>query len=260
MSDDTKRIFRIAERRRFTILDTVATIGNPALSFRAQGILHYLLSKPDNWKARITDIMKHGVEGRDSVRAGVAELEATGHIRRRVVGGGVGDKALAGSEFLVYEFPVPADSQSTGSQSPENPTLLNTDGVNTEREIAPAANPTGGEQASSRTAEVARPSIHGALLAYFVARWERSHRPSRYAFTSRDGVALKTIRAHVKEDLPAAQKIVDRYLADDDKFVTGLRHPLHHLGNNLNRYTAPMQAVSLDAQLYADWERSQGGK
>jgi hypothetical protein len=45
------------------------------LSFKAKGILGYLLTKPDNWEVRVADLMNHAKDGRDSIYAGLKELQ-----------------------------------------------------------------------------------------------------------------------------------------------------------------------------------------
>ncbi len=61
-------------------------IGESRLSYKAIGILMYVLSKPDNWEANEDDLVKRHDDGRASVRAGIAELIELGYMyRRRVV-------------------------------------------------------------------------------------------------------------------------------------------------------------------------------
>ncbi len=51
----------------FTVLPN-STLNDERLSFRARGILAWLVSKPDNWQVRITAIAAAGKEGRDAWR------------------------------------------------------------------------------------------------------------------------------------------------------------------------------------------------
>lgn len=75
---------------------------NSDISWKAKGILSYLLSKPDGWITYITDIEKRSSDGRDSVRAGIRELETIGYIERKRIR----EKGkFKGWEYHVYEYP-----------------------------------------------------------------------------------------------------------------------------------------------------------
>ncbi len=55
---------------------------NPRLSLEAKGLLVYLLSKPDNWRVRVPDLMKQCNIGRDKAYRILKELEDNGHLQR----------------------------------------------------------------------------------------------------------------------------------------------------------------------------------
>lgn len=99
---------RVAKRTRYTTIDQ-RTIRDDRLSFRARGILVWLLDHPDDWSARADVIARAGTEGRDAVRSALQELEFCGYLvrdRRR--------DALGRwhSEIWVYEQPCPNESRS----------------------------------------------------------------------------------------------------------------------------------------------------
>jgi hypothetical protein len=71
---------RIAKRRRWVSVANDA-VQDPRLSFRARGLLVYLLSKPDDWRASSASIARDGTEGRDAVRAAMNELLDIGYLR-----------------------------------------------------------------------------------------------------------------------------------------------------------------------------------
>lgn len=73
------------KKRNFSTLDNSAP-NDIALSYRAKGILWYLLTKPEDWTVRMTDIVKHSPkEGRDAVKSAFKELEDHGYAIRKKV-------------------------------------------------------------------------------------------------------------------------------------------------------------------------------
>ncbi|MGX1668641.1 hypothetical protein [Streptomyces sp. NPDC055400] len=64
----------------FTVLPT-ATLEDSRLSFRARGILAFLIAKPDDWRVRAESIAKAGKEGRDAVQGALRELRNCGYYR-----------------------------------------------------------------------------------------------------------------------------------------------------------------------------------
>lgn len=55
---------------------------NATLSFKARGLLAYLLSLPDNWMVSAERIALDGPDGRDSIRSALRELVDAGYVRR----------------------------------------------------------------------------------------------------------------------------------------------------------------------------------
>ena len=127
---------RVASRRRWTQIDR-RTVNDVSLSFRARGVLIWLLDKPDGWHVSAETISAAGGEGRDAIRSALTELETAGYLvrdRRR------GRDGRWTTEHVVYEHPslaedhggIPANDEpeqtgtsprretSTGSPTPEN--------------------------------------------------------------------------------------------------------------------------------------------
>lgn len=52
------------------------------LSYKAKGILAYLLSKPDNWKVIIGNLVNSSADGKASVYAGLKELKECGYYQK----------------------------------------------------------------------------------------------------------------------------------------------------------------------------------
>lgn len=109
------------------------TVANDlSLSYKARGLLLYLLSKPDDWKVVHSDLVKHGTDGPSAVRSGIDELLARGYLSRnqpRKQDGTYGE-----AEYIVYETPY-SDYPHTEKPHADNPntdnrTLLNTNVTN----------------------------------------------------------------------------------------------------------------------------------
>jgi predicted transcriptional regulator len=67
--------------RDFTVLPNRA-LRDPYLSYRARGVLAYVLSMPDNWRTSADTLARQGLEGRDAIRASINELIRAGYARR----------------------------------------------------------------------------------------------------------------------------------------------------------------------------------
>jgi DNA-binding MarR family transcriptional regulator len=73
--------------RRHNPATKFAQISNEALedarlSYRARGVLAYLLSRPADWRTSAEVLAKQGREGRDAIRAALTELEKVGYLVR----------------------------------------------------------------------------------------------------------------------------------------------------------------------------------
>lgn len=96
----------------FTILSN-AVINDERLSFRARGILTWLLSKPDDWHTRSESIAAQSPkEGRDAVRSALRELADLGYLVREKI---QDERGRWSTIQTVYEEPVtgPAPGKPT---------------------------------------------------------------------------------------------------------------------------------------------------
>lgn len=75
-------IVRRPRYHRFTVLPDEA-LNDERLSWKARGLLAFLLSKPDHWRTTSAHLAKVAPDGRDAVRAGLTELEDAGYLVRR---------------------------------------------------------------------------------------------------------------------------------------------------------------------------------
>lgn len=111
-------IIRLAERRRYAVIANDA-LNDPNLSFRARGILAWLLSKPDDWNVRREDIALAGKEGESAIRTALAELAEHGYLRRNRMRLPSGQIV---TETVVYE--APPDVLSDAPEDENHPSVL----------------------------------------------------------------------------------------------------------------------------------------
>ena len=78
-------------------------LSNSSLSWKAKGILSYLLSLPDDWKIFENELVNHSKDGRESLRSGIKELISAGYIARIQLRDEMG--RMSGYEYQVYEEP-----------------------------------------------------------------------------------------------------------------------------------------------------------
>ena len=85
---------------------------NKKLSWKAKGILAYILSLPDNWQLYLNELKEHATDGRDSTSSGFKELIEAGYI--------VKSRIRKAGQFKGFDYTV-SDSPQTASPKTENP-------------------------------------------------------------------------------------------------------------------------------------------
>ena len=104
-------IYRIKKDDNYTVIAN-QPINDKALSFGARGLLVYLLSKPDNWTVRLSDLIAQSPASRTVIRRFISELEKAGYMKRRKYRS---DAGTWNWETTVYE--VPGDKTNQGTKT-----------------------------------------------------------------------------------------------------------------------------------------------
>ena len=108
-----------------------ASIYDAAISWKAKGILAYILSRPDTWQVYESEVCRHSKDGIKATRSGFHELIRAGYITRtqkRLESG-----HFSGYEYLVYETPqlqpiiTEVPKPENGKRHPINNDLNNND-------------------------------------------------------------------------------------------------------------------------------------
>lgn len=118
-------MIRVQKRETPYVMIDKTGLQDTRLSWKAKGLLCYLLSLPDDWQIYQAELTSHSKDGLDSTRAGIQELMKYGYIER------VRDRNEKGqlTEYIyqVYETPIRAKTEQEVNYKPkwENPTQEN---------------------------------------------------------------------------------------------------------------------------------------
>lgn len=130
-------IVRVAKNSNYVVMNRTA-LNDKRLSWKAKGIMAYLLSMPDDWVFYTEELMTHAADGRDSFRSGFNELKKAGYVERKPIKDEV-TKKIKEWETIVHEIPIEpltdipevekplTGNPQTEKPQVENPTLLSTD-------------------------------------------------------------------------------------------------------------------------------------
>ncbi len=148
MSDISKTIFRTAKRENPFVQIDKTVLNDIRLSWKAKGLLAFLLSKPDHWEINIKNLIKQSRDGKEAVYSGINELIKFGYIVR-IESRNKG--RFSQIEYLIYENPQLANSpkaicpREEFGQAQPNPIKIslpeNPDTVNRETELPDTENP-----------------------------------------------------------------------------------------------------------------------
>jgi hypothetical protein len=139
------RIIRVKKEERYFVASN-EPFNDERLSWEARGVMGYLLSKPDDWIVRNTDLIKQGPANEHKIKRILRELKKYGYLHRYNFRN---DKGQIVWVTEIYESPSlnpsigrfstdgsSTDGSSTNGKSPHiiKTDLPNTDLLNTDKE------------------------------------------------------------------------------------------------------------------------------
>ena len=138
-------IRRAKRDSNFTMISNVGLKDN-RLSFKAKGLLSYMLSLPDDWIFYESEIVNHATDGKQSVRTGMKELEKFGYLVKEQKRNSKGK--FAKIDWVVSDEPIngdtttfqpsttfpSTDNPSTDKRATDNRTLLSTNELSTNKQ------------------------------------------------------------------------------------------------------------------------------
>lgn len=126
MSEDKRlnEVIRVQKRPNNFVMMDKSFLEDTRLSYKAKGILAYLLSKPDNWKVIVGNLVNYSTDGKASVYAGLKELKECGYYKKIPIRDDKGH--FVRWESTVYECPYPlTDFPEMGNPQMDNPFMGN---------------------------------------------------------------------------------------------------------------------------------------
>ncbi|MDD0822810.1 DnaD domain-containing protein [Bacillus cereus] len=126
-------IFRVKKDNNYSVINNTG-LKDKRLSWKAKGILAYILTLPDDWVFYREELSQHAKDGINSLRAGMKELKEYGYIKRFPIKDA--KNKIVRWETIIYEIPLddfpPVENPLVGNPVAgnlpvENLKLLNTD-------------------------------------------------------------------------------------------------------------------------------------
>jgi DnaD/phage-associated family protein len=131
----TLAIVRVEKTKNYSVIANTG-LRDERLSWKARGILAYLLTLPDGWTVYLEEVEKHSeIDGRESFRNGIKELKQFGYFETVKEHD---EKGHFETVNYVFENPRNGDNPTNGkpvsreNRLPENTTLLNTNQSSTD--------------------------------------------------------------------------------------------------------------------------------
>lgn len=127
---DTKFI-KTKKEKNYTVLDNTF-IKDTRLSWKAKGLMTYLLSLPDDWTIHLSEIEKHATDGKSALRSAINELKELGYLKAEQKRE---NNRFAEMVYIIIENPAEdfpltdfqqTENLQTEKQETENQTLQNT--------------------------------------------------------------------------------------------------------------------------------------
>jgi len=98
-------IFRVTkDKSNPYVMMNKHALDDESITWKAKGILAYLLSLPDDWQIYATELQRHAKDSKDSLATGIEELEKAGYIIKTKIRNERGQ--ITGTNYQVFEVPT----------------------------------------------------------------------------------------------------------------------------------------------------------
>lgn len=134
-------VFKIEKNKNYTVMSNYH-LRDKNLSYKAKGLLSFMLSLPDNWDYSLNGLCSISKEGKDGIRSILKELQENHYLEIEKVRG---NRGYFEYNYLIYELPHYTENIkeiNPGMENPymdtpdmENTTQINTNKQNTKKQI-----------------------------------------------------------------------------------------------------------------------------
>ncbi len=135
-------VFKIEKTRNYTVMSNYH-LKDKNLSYKAKGLLSFMLSLPEDWDYSLSGLCAISKESRDGIRSILKELQKYHYVKIEKVRGKKGNFEY---NYLIYEIPYfiehKNEKNNPGMEKPhldnpgvEEPTEINTNKLNIKKQI-----------------------------------------------------------------------------------------------------------------------------
>ncbi|MFD6509348.1 conserved phage C-terminal domain-containing protein [Bacillus sp. NPDC060175] len=217
--------FRVSKDKNYTTINNTG-LRDERLTWKAKGILAYILSLPDDWVFYMEEVTKHSKDGIASLKAGMKELKECGYVKRFPIKGE--DGKIHKWETIIYEVPqvekplveiLPVESLLVENLPVENRPLLSTKELSTNK---PSTNKTNNTTSSSDEDNKESPIPYEDIVSYLNEKIGKS-------FKHKTAKTRTLINARFK----------DGFTIEDFKQVIDIKTAQWLTDSNMNQYLRP---------------------
>lgn len=249
--------FRVSKDKNYTTINNTG-LRDERLTWKAKGILAYILSLPDDWVFYMEEVATHSKDKLDSLKSGIKELKEHGYVKRYPVKNEKGK--IARWEMIIYEvpqgeYPLVENPQMekplVDKPLVENPLLLSTKELSTNKPNTDKQNNT---TSPSNEEDNQSPIPYEDIVSYLNEKAGKSFKhktaKTRTLINARfkDGFTIDDFKQVI--DIKTAQWLKDsnmnQYLRPETLFGTkfegylnekGAKNNAESGGSNTNRYS-----------------------
>lgn len=123
-------VVRTIHEKNYTVVAN-DLIRDKRLTLKAKGLALLMMSLPDEWKFTERWLATQSSDGLSALRSAIAELEATGYLKRKRLKDDKGK--FVGNDYTVFENPL-FENPIMDNPITENRTVINTDKQSTDKQ------------------------------------------------------------------------------------------------------------------------------